>query len=109
MSRHYEKSKPLSDTLLVASRYLFGCLAVLFFLASALSIAGQIVRPSHDSWFFLAVFAAPLLVLGIICVAACRSAGRGSLNFYWLAAGGVGFAAAVIGFIGWLFAGFTPG
>ena len=109
MSRHYEKSKPLSGTLLIAGRYLFGCLAVLFLLASALSIISQIARPSYDSWFFLAVFAAPLLVLGIICIAACRSAGRGSLSFYWLAAGAVGFVATVLGFIGWLFTGFTPG
>ena len=109
MSRHYEKSKPLSDTLLVAGRYLFGGLAALFLLLCALSIASQIVRPSQDSWFFLAISAVPLLILGLICGVAFKSAGLGSLNFYWLIAGAIAFAVVVVGVIGWLFAGFTPG
>ncbi|KQY51940.1 hypothetical protein ASD14_04505 [Lysobacter sp. Root494] len=109
MSRHYEKSKPLSDTLLVAGRILFGCLAVVFFLLCALSITSQVLRPDDDSWFFLAISAIPLLVLGLICLTAYRSAVRGSLSFYWLAAGAVSFALAACGFIGWLFIGFTPG
>ena len=84
MSRHYEKSKPLSDTLLIAGRYLFGGLSALFLLLCALSIISQVVRPGQDSWFFLAITAAPLLALGLVCASACKSAGRGSRNMYWL-------------------------
>jgi hypothetical protein len=109
MSRHYEKSKPLSATLLSAGRYLFGGLAAVLFLLAVLFVVGQILRPDQDSIFVLAISAIPLFILGLMCVAAYKSASRGSSNFYWLAAGTAGFAVLAVSVIGWLFTGFTPG
>jgi hypothetical protein len=89
MNRHYVKSRPISETLLAAGRYLMGGLSVIFLLLSLLLIASEVKGSGDISVFFLAVFVPPPLLLSFICFAAYRAARRGSFAFYWWVAGAV--------------------
>ena len=114
MSRHYEKSRPISETLVAAGGKLFAGLSALFLLLSLVSLISQLVQPIHPSQatdviVYLAITTLPLFLLSLICFAAYRFAKRGSFTFYWLVAAAVLFVIVTVAVILKLFDGFTPG
>ncbi|WP_026802737.1 hypothetical protein [Arenimonas oryziterrae] len=109
MNRHYEQSRSLADSLLIAGRYLFAILAALLFLMASWLLVKLVGEPRHSVLFVLFVFVLPLVLLGLVCFAAQSLAKRRSSWFYWIAAGAVALATIFGLVVISLFKGFTPG
>ncbi len=110
MNRHYDKSRPISATLLTMGSKIFAGLAVLLLVLSLASAA--LALGSDDqvvTLVLLALATLPLGILSAVCFGAYRAAKRGSLQFMWWVAGAFAFITLTTFTIGRFFEGFRVG